>query len=123
MLSGVYGSKLVTECATHIAAREASALAFAAEQAKEAGKLQSRYLWENYYVEQCRAMGLPDVATTEQIQAKLEQMEAEAMATGNIVGAMQALKKGVELLAVINAITQNGGRWEEIAYHPELAGG
>lgn len=102
--------------------RQAAELAMRqAEEQKAADKLRSRYLWENYYIEQCRLLGLQDVATTEQIQAALEAQSDAAVAAGNIIGAMNALKKGVEMLGIINAITQNGGSWEKITYHPEVS--
>jgi hypothetical protein len=91
-----------------------------AEEQRIANRLLSRYQWENYYIEQCRLLGLPDVATTEQIQAALEAQSATALANSDVVGAMNALKKGVEMLGIINAITQNGGNWESISYHPEV---
>jgi hypothetical protein len=117
---GGYVTRNHTYCAEHQAQIDAQAAQMQAERDKETAREMSRKLWENYYVEQCRLLGLSDRATTEQIQAALTAQKNAAIANNDIAGAMAALEKGVEMLATINAITQNGGRWDTIEYHPEL---
>jgi hypothetical protein len=115
----IIGRNKVTcqECLDRVSAEQAAA---SAEAQRIADRELSRKTWENAYIAKCQSLGLSDVATTEQIKAKLEELEAAAMATGNIVGAMGAIKTGMEFLAIMNAITQNGGTWENITYHPEI---
>ncbi len=65
---------------------------------------------ENRFVSFCRSLGLPDVAST----AQLEQVATS-------LPELQGLQVAVRALALINDVTQNGGTWDGIAWHEDVA--
>jgi hypothetical protein len=88
-----------------------------AEEAIETARITSLYGWDNKYILLCRSLGLPDISTTEEIQVKLTSMKNEALATNNLAGALQSIELGLNFLAIINAITQMGGKFIGIKWH------
>lgn len=69
-------------------------------------------LWaaENRFIDFCRSLGLPDKADSSQI----EQFAMQLKANGRF---MEAIEMSIKALALINDVTQNGGKWETISYH------
>jgi hypothetical protein len=88
-----------------------------AETALENARITSLYGWDNKYILLGKSLGLQDIATTEEIQIKLTAMKNEALATNNLAGALQSIELGLNFLAIINAITQMGGKFIGIKWH------
>ena len=70
---------------------------------------------ENNYILYMRSLGLSDKAGTTEVAAYVEQL----MLSDPMAGTQVALKS----LALINNVTQNGGRWATIEWHPEIVEG
>lgn len=70
---------------------------------------------ENLYIEFMRSLGLPDKASTAEIEALCMQMYSSGVQE-NI---NQALMISAKALALINNVTQNGGKWADIEWHEE----
>lgn len=64
---------------------------------------------ENAYILFMRSIGLPDKAGTEEIEAFVMTMMQS--------NPIQALTIAVKSLALINNVTQNGGKWADIGWH------
>lgn len=69
---------------------------------------------ENRYIDYCRSLGLPDVASSADFETLTTEMQNQNML-------LEALAVGVRALAMINDVTQNGGRWDDIAWHADIA--
>jgi hypothetical protein len=69
---------------------------------------------ENRYIEYCRSLDLPDVASSADFETLTTEMQNNDMM-------VEALAVGVRALALINDVTQNGGRWDDIVWHSEIA--
>lgn len=65
---------------------------------------------EDRYVLFCRSIGLPDKASSDDIQVLYLSIKESGQP-------MQALEMAVQALAMINDVTQNGGKWADIEYH------
>lgn len=68
---------------------------------------------ENRYILFCRSVGLPDLASS----TDFEELTADMQEQGLIV---EAITLAVQALALINDVTQNEGKWADIAWHPEI---
>ena len=69
-------------------------------------------LWqaENNFITFMRSLGLSDNASREDIQILCTQLENDGKQ-------FEAIKISINSLALINDITQNGGKWSEITWH------
>ena len=76
------------------------------EKAKSRLNLQSAM---NNYVLFCRSLGLSDQASTEDFYNFYYGLKAAGKQ-------LQAMEIAIQALALINAVTQNGGTWKEIEY-------
>lgn len=91
-----------------------------ADKQKEIERQYALKSWDNQYILLARSLGLPDKATTQEIQAKLEADEAAADAENNNKAARAAIKNAVKFLGIMNAITQSGGKHEGIKWHEDV---
>jgi hypothetical protein len=112
-----YSENIITEGEARLVRLATEEAARQAEIDVENARVASLCGWDNKYILLCRSLGLSDVATTEEIQVKLTSMKNEALATNNLVGALQAIELGLNFLAIINAITQMGGKYIGIKWH------
>ena len=75
-----------------------------------AGKTQSLKDAENNFILFMRELGLPDKASSEDLQYLCSQLESYGME-------LEAIKIAVKSLALINDVTQNGGKWADIIWN------
>jgi hypothetical protein len=75
-------------------------------------------LWnaENAYISFMRSLGLPDKATTEEIEGLCMTL----FTSGVQENINQALMISAKSLALINNVTQNGGKWADICWHEDI---
>ncbi len=73
--------------------------------------------YDNQYVLLARSLGLPDKASTDDIQKFILKLKGDGT---NLQDSFQAVTIALQFLSLINAIGQNGGSWDEIVYHPEI---
>ena len=71
---------------------------------------------ENMYVLFMRSLGLPDKAGTQEIEGLCMALYG----SGDQAKVNQALMISAKALALINNVTQNGGRWADIEWHEEI---
>ena len=73
---------------------------------------QEMKLWvaENRFIEFCRSLGLPDKASSDDF----ETLASVLKSNGKTV---EAIEMSIKALALINDVTQNGGKWCDISYH------
>lgn len=68
---------------------------------------------ENNFILLMRSVGLSDKADSTEIESYTTSLET----AGNPLG---AIKFAIKSLAVVNDITQNGGKWTDIAWHADI---
>ena len=124
MRNGVYSEIEVSAPQDVLDERAAQAAAVEAEEQaaaqKEAERVASLKAWDNQYITLARALGLPDKATTQEVEAKLTEMKQVALGDEDLQGYVEAVELGVKFLAIMNAITQSGGKHEGIKWHDDI---
>jgi len=68
---------------------------------------------ENRFILFCRSLNLPDVAGSADFEGLAQDMEVAGLQA-------EAMVISIKALALINDVTQNNGKWSDIAFHPEI---
>ena len=89
--------------------------------ANEKVRVATLHAWHNQYILMARSLGLPDKATTQEIQAKLSADKATLVANDDLAGALDVVEKACAFLAIINAISQSGGNHAGIEWHEAVS--
>lgn len=83
------------------------------EEQRQLSKTTKLKQAENAFISFCRSLGLVDQASSSDIEALVMQLKAAGRP-------LDAIEIAVKSLALINDVTQNDGKWYDIAWHSDI---